>query len=173
MRATVSGLTGLSVSTWAERRGNLVKSMEIQRNVIGLVMIAIQLIAVFIVYAVFSTLVAEKRHDIGVLLGIGAQRSAIAGAFLLAGLAACVIGGLLGWALGWSVLAGLKPFSQWTGWTLFPQDVLYTPEAPVSWNPLIPLIFIGIMSVVGLLAVLLPAWRASRIDPVAILREGN
>lgn len=173
VRAAVDDLTGLRVSTWTERRGNLVKSMEIQRNVIGLVMIAIQIIAVFIVYAVFSTLVAEKRHDIGVLLGIGARRGAIAGTFLLAGLAACVGGGVIGWALGWGVLAGLNPFSRWTGWTLFPQDVLYTPEAPVSWNPLIPLIFIGIMSVVGLLAVLLPAWRASRIDPVAILREGN
>lgn len=173
VQAAVDDLTGLRVSTWQERRGNLVKSMEIQRNVIGLVMIAIQIIAVFIVYAVFSTLVAEKRHDIGVLLGIGARRSAIAGAFLLAGLAACVIGGLLGWIIGWSVLAGLNPLSHHTGLTLFPQDVLYTPEAPISWNPLIPLIFIGIMSVVGLLAVLLPAWRASRIDPVAILREGN
>jgi ABC-type lipoprotein release transport system permease subunit len=173
VRSALADLTGLRVSTWAERRGNLVKSMEIQRNVIGLVMIAIQIIAVFIVYAVFSTLVAEKRHDIGVLLGIGARRGAIAGAFLVAGLAACVIGGVLGWVLGWGGLAALDPLSRHFGLTLFPQDVMYTPDTPVSWNPVIPLIFIGIMSVVGLLAVLLPAWRASRIDPVAILREGN
>ena len=94
-----------------ERRGNLVKSMEIQRNIIGLVMIAIQVIAVFIVYAVFSTMVAEKRHDIGVLLGIGATRADIANAFLLAGLTACIVGGLLGWAFGWSLLLLINPFT--------------------------------------------------------------
>jgi ABC-type lipoprotein release transport system permease subunit len=173
VRRAIRELTGERVTTWMERRGNLVKSLEIQRNIIGLVMIAIQVIAVFIVYAVFSTLVVEKRHDIGVLLGIGARRGDIARAFLLAGLVACVAGGLLGWAIGWGVLGALNPLSRQLGFSLFPQDVLYTPEAPISWNPLIPLIFIAVMSAVGLLAVLLPAWRASRIDPVDILREGG
>lgn len=173
VRTLVREATGERVSTWMERRGNLVKSMEIQRNIIGLVMIAIQVIAVFIVYAVFSTMVAEKRHDIGVLLGIGARRGDIARAFLLAGLAACLIGGVSGWGLGWGLLLAINPFTRLTGIALFPQDVLYTPEAPTSWNPLIPLLFIGVMSGVGLLAVLLPAWRASRIDPIDILREGG
>ncbi len=173
VKAQLRAETGERISTWMERRGNLVKSMEIQRNIIGLVMIAIQVIAVFIVYAVFSTMVAEKRHDIGVLLGIGASRTDIAGAFLLAGLAACVLGGLLGWALGWGLLLSINPFTRFSGIALFPQDVMYTPDAPISWNPLIPLLFIGVMSGVGLLAVLLPAWRASRIDPIDILRESG
>jgi ABC-type lipoprotein release transport system permease subunit len=137
----------------------------------ALVMVAIQTIAVFIVYAVFSTLVAEKRHDIGVLLGLGARRRDIAGAFLLAGLAACVLGGASGWLLGWGVLAGLNPLSKALNMPLFPQDVIYTPEAPTSFDPLIPLFFMGVMSVVGVIAVALPAWRAARIVPVDILRE--
>jgi ABC-type lipoprotein release transport system permease subunit len=165
--------TGQNVTTWMERRGNLVKSFEIQRNVIGLVMVLIQGIAVFIVYAVFSTLVAEKRHDIGVLLGLGARRGDIANTFLLAGVVACLFGGALGWAIGWGALLALNPLSNALGMPLFPQDVLYTPEAPISWNPLIPLFFVGVMTVVGLFAVLLPARRASRIDPIAILREGG
>lgn len=165
--------TGQNVTTWMERRGNLVKSFEIQRNVIGLVMVLIQGIAVFIVYAVFSTLVAEKRHDIGVLLGLGARRGDIANTFLLAGVVACLFGGALGWAIGWGALLALNPLSNALGMPLFPQDVLYTPEAPISWNPLIPLFFVGVMTIVGLLAVLLPARRASRIDPIAILREGG
>ena len=164
--------TGLRVDTWMERRGNMVKSLELQRNIMALVMIAIQAIAVFIVYAVFSTLVAEKRHDIGVLLGLGARRRDIAGAFLLAGLAACVLGGLFGWALGWGVLSALNPLSRALNMPLFPQDIIYTPEAPTSYDPLIPLFFVGVMSVVGLIAVALPAWRAARIQPVDILREG-
>ena len=171
-KRAVAQLTGRRVDTWMDRRGNMVKSLELQRNIMTLVMIAIQVIAVFIVYAVFSTMVAEKRHDIGVLLGLGARRRAISGAFLFAGLAACLLGGVLGWALGWGALAALNPLSRWLNMPLFPQDVIYTPEAPTSFDPTFPLLFIGIMSLIGLLAVALPAWRAARIQPVDILREG-
>ena len=64
------------------------------------------------------------------------------------------------------------PLSKALGVPLFPQEVMYLPEAPTSYNPLIPLFFMGIMTVVGLLAVAIPAWRASRVIPVDILREG-
>jgi lipoprotein-releasing system permease protein len=173
MQSLVESRTGTPVRTWMQGPYCQVKFMELQRNILGLVMVCIQVIAVFIVYAVFSTLVAEKRHDIGVLLGLGAQRHQIAGAFLIAGLVACVAGGLLGWAIGWSLLAAINPFTRLTGIPLFPQDVMYTPDAPVSWSPLVPLFFIGVMTVVGLIAVLLPAWRASRIDPIETLRENE
>ena len=171
--AAVQSATGLRTVTWQELRGNLVKGMEIQRNIGILVMVLIQVITVFIVYAVFSTMVAELRHDIGVLRGLGARRRDLSGAFLIAGLAACLGGGILGWILGWGVLAGLNPFSRMTGIALFPQDVIYTPEAPTSFAWWIPPLFIGSMTVIGLIAVALPAWRAARVDPVQTLREGG
>ena len=164
--------TGLPATPWTQRRGHLVKGLVQQRNIIGFVMILVQILAVFIVYAVFSTLVAEKRHDIGVLIGIGARRGQIAGAFLLACLAACIGGGLFGWGLGWAALAGLNPFCQRFGIALFPQDFFYSPDTPISYDPLIPLFFIGVMTSVGMLAAALPAWRAARTDPVATLRDG-
>ena len=172
LAALVSTDTGLFAETWQDLRGNLVKGMQVQRNIGILVMILIQFITVFIVYAVFSTMVVELRHDIGVLRGIGARRRDIAWAFILAGLIACIGGGVLGWALGWGVLAALNPFSHLTGISLFPQDVIYTPEAPTSYAWWIPPMFIGSMTVIGLIAVALPAWRAARVDPIETLREG-
>lgn len=164
--------TALRTVTWQELRGNLVKGMEIQRNIGILVMALIQGITVFIVYAVFSTMVVELRHDIGVLRGLGARRRDVGGALLYAGLSACLAGGVLGWALGWGVLAALNPFSRLTGIALFPQDVIYTPEAPTSFAWWIPPLFIASMTAIGLIAVALPAWRASRVDPIQTLREG-
>lgn len=170
--AAVRADTGLHAVTWQELRGNLVKGMEIQRNIGALVMILIQCITVFIVYAVFSTMVVELRHDLGVLRGIGARRRDVATALLLAGLAACVAGGLAGWALGWGVLAALNPLSRATGIALFPQEVMYTPEAPIAFAWWIPPAFILSMTAIGLVAVALPAWRAARVQPIDTLREG-
>jgi len=117
--------------------------------------------------------VADKRHDLGVLIGIGAKRSDIGKVFIMMALFLSLVGGLLGWLLGWGFLAALNPFCRITGIQLFPQDVLYTPEAPISWDARVPLFFITIMGVVGWAAAWLPARQASRIDPIAILREGG
>lgn len=170
--AALHDASGLPTRTWMQRRGHLVKGLVQQRNIIGFVMILVQILAVFIVYAVFSTLVAEKRHDLGVLLGLGVRRSEIVNAFLIACGTACVAGGLLGWAIGWGFLTLLNPLCKATGIALFPQDFFYSPDTPISFDPLVPLLFISIMTGIGLLAAALPAWRAGRTDPVQILREG-
>ncbi|MBA3685769.1 MAG: ABC transporter permease, partial [Planctomycetes bacterium] len=173
MAHRVAEASGLQTQTWMQRRVHLVKSLVQQRNLIGLMMILVQCLTVFIVYAVFSTLVAEKRHDIGVLLGIGARPSQITGAFLVSCVAACVFGGLLGWAMGWGLLLALNPLCDYFGIALFPQDFFYSPDTPISMNPLIPLFFMGVMTTVALLAAAIPALRAGRVDPVQILREGG
>jgi lipoprotein-releasing system permease protein len=170
--ARVREATGLRALTWQDLRGNAVKMMEIQRNLFIVCMIAIQLLTVFVVYAVFSTMVAELRHDIGVLRGIGARRRDVAVAFLAAALFACLGGGLAGWAIGWGFLAAINPLSDAFGFSLFPESVFYTPQAPTSFDAWIPLLFISSMTVIGLLAVLLPAWKAARVQPIDTLREG-
>lgn len=161
-----------SVRTWDELGSvNMVKTFEVQRNIMVLVMLLVQLQCIFIVYAVFSTLVSEKKHDIGILLGIGARRRSIISTFILASLLVSLVGGLLGWAVGWGALSILNPLSDYFGIALFPQDVIYTPDAPISWDPRIPLFFLTVMLLIGFLSVLVPAWRASRIMPLESIRE--
>ncbi len=169
----VAETTGLRALTWQDLRGNMVKMMEIQRNISAAGMIAVQLLTIFVIYAVFSTMVVELRHDIGVLRGLGARRRVLAGAFLIAGMVCCLSGGLLGWGLAWGVLAALNPVSDWCGFSLFPESVFYTPMAPTSFDVWIPLLFIASMSTIGLIAVLLPALRAARVEPIDTLREGG
>ena len=67
--------------------------------------------------------------------------------------------------------ANFYPLNIFNRQPVFPQEVIYTPEAPISYNPVFPLVFIAVSTVIGLLAAALPAMRAGRIDPVETLRD--
>ena len=164
---------GLSVQHWRDIRVSLLKNTEIYRNLMTVVMILIQGLCIFISYAVFSTLVAEKRHDIGVLLGLGAKPSAMAQTFLWAGMIASLLGGLAGWGFGWLILSVLNPVTEHYGIQLFPQEFIYTADTPVSFDPLYPLLFVSIAALTGLLAAVIPAWRAAHTQPIASIREAG
>ncbi|NRA37038.1 MAG: FtsX-like permease family protein, partial [Planctomycetes bacterium] len=162
----------LLISTWDEMGSiNHVKQYEVQRNITVLVMILIQLQCVFIMYAVFSTLVSEKRQDIGVLLGIGARPSQIRNTFLLTAVFISSNAAICGCLLGWTVLAVLNPICEITGFQLFPQGIIYTPDTPVSWNYQYPALFSVIIIICGVLAAVWPAHKASSIKPIETLRE--
>lgn len=172
LRAAVAG-TGSRLRSWREIRGNAVRLLEINMRTLRIVMIVLQGLCVFTVAAVFSTLVAEKRHDIGVLIGIGVHPRSVVAIFLLASTVACVGGGLIGWAVGWGALALLNPLSAWTGWTLFPQQVFYTAEAPIHFDWRTPVAFIMLQAGIGLCSALIPAVRAGMINPVDTIREAG
>ncbi len=168
-----AGPSRFEARTWRQARGiNGIRLIENSRNLMAVGMVAFLVISMLFVYAVFSTLVVEKRHDIGVLKGLGARRGEIISTFLIAGVAVCLLGGLSGWALGWGLLAVINPVSDLLGFPLFPQDIFYSAKAPISFNPLIPLAFIAITTLIGLIAVLQPALKAGRVDPIETLREG-
>ena len=103
--------------------------------------------------------VQERRSEIGVRLAVGARRRDIVAQFFLETLCVVAIGGLTGVALG---VAGCLALGSLDMPDLVPVPVL-------SWE--IIAIALGVMSVVGLVAGVVPAWRAARVDPALTLRE--
>ena len=110
--------------------------------------------AVIGLYGTFTYVVARRRSEIGVRMAVGADRSAIvrmimreAGVVLAAGLAV----GLSGAFAAGRVL----------------QNLLFAVSARDPW-----MLTAAAVSVIGAagLASLIPAWRASRTDPIAALR---
>lgn len=100
--------------------------------------------------------VTERINEIGVRLAFGARPQDIRKQFLLEAVLLCTIGGLLGLIVGY-VCARAVPSA--LGW-------------PIEFNGQMALIAIACSSVVGIVFGLLPAERAARLDPAALLRSG-
>ncbi len=119
----------------------------------------------FIIFNTFRTIVAERRHDIGMLRAIGASRATIIGLVLTEGLVQGVVGTVIGLGLGY--LFGL-------GFTTLAGDAMrqfmnLQMGAPVI-EPGLVITSVGLGVGVTLFAGLLPALSASRVTPIEALR---
>lgn len=105
-------------------------------------------------YGVISFSVARRTREIGIRVAIGAPRSTILRQFLAEG-AWMVAGGV---ALGVPLALGCGRLAQSLLYGLKAQDVTTVLLATM------------VLSLIALIAALLPAWRAARLDPMAALR---
>jgi putative ABC transport system permease protein len=119
----------------------------------------------FIIFNTFRTIVAERRHDIGLLRAIGASRQTIIGLILIEGVVQGVFGTAIGILLGYLLGAGLLVLMG----SLLSQFIHMEVGAPVVRPSLVALtLALGVG--VTLLAGLLPALSASRVTPLEALR---
>jgi putative ABC transport system permease protein len=115
--------------------------------------VAVALAAVGI-YGVVSHAVTERTHEIGVRMALGASRGRVMRLVAGQGVAAIVIGLVIG-------AAGAIVLSRTIEGLLFG----VTPVDPATFAATA-----GLLLAVGVVACSLPAWRASRVDPTAALR---
>jgi putative ABC transport system permease protein len=105
-------------------------------------------------YGVLSYLVTQRTSELGVRIALGAQRPQVLRLVLFDGLRPALLG-LLAGLIGSAAVAKLM------------RSMLYGTE---PWDPAIFLAVSGILLAVAALACALPAWRASRLNPMQALR---
>jgi putative ABC transport system permease protein len=112
------------------------------------------LLATLGVYSVVSFLVTQRRQEIGVRVALGARSQDVLGMVLRQGATLALTG------IGIGALVAL-------GLTRLVAKLLYnvSPTDPLSFVAVIAL-----LTVVALLASLIPARRAARVDPMTVLR---
>jgi putative ABC transport system permease protein len=100
--------------------------------------------------------VTERTREIGICKAIGAKRHHILLQFLLEALVLCLLGGLVGLAIGYGV--GALAASLIPGF----------PEAHTPWWAVA--LAMGFSGVVGVVFGILPAAKAANLDPISSLR---
>jgi predicted permease len=105
-------------------------------------------------YGVMAYSVAQRRQEIGIRMALGARASSVLGMVLAQGL---VVAGL---GLGIGVIGAL-------GLTRLLQSLLYNVSAT---DPAAFLAAPALLAVVAVLACLIPARRATRVDPATVLK---
>jgi putative ABC transport system permease protein len=113
------------------------------------------LLAMIGVYGVMSYTVAQHTREIGIRIALGAQRRSILKLVVGRGLVLIGAGVIIG------VVASF-------GLTRFIENMLFgvTPTDPLTF-----VIIVALLGVVALLACLVPAQRAMRVDPIVVLRQ--
>ena len=99
--------------------------------------------------------VTERTREIGLRMAVGARGMDILGQFLAEALALCLVGGLIGSALG----VGAAQLAAKLG------------EFPVEISPRIAIIAIGASALIGLFFGFFPARQAARLNPIEALRH--
>ena len=107
------------------------------------------------IVTIMTIAVTERTSEIGLLVALGAPRRTILGLFLGEAVALSALGGLAGLALGITLAQMIH--------LLVPALPVHTPVAFILFAEAIAIL-------IGLLAGVLPARRAARLDPVDALR---
>jgi len=165
---------GHYVTTWEEERKTFLEAVEMERFLQGLIMSLILVLAEFFIFAIITTMVYEKRRDIGILKAVGFTSGQVCLVFLVCGLAIGTIGALLG--VGGGVLFAdninaVRDFiREAIGWDPFPANVYYFTEIPAYVGFVTPALTAGGAILCSLIFSIIPALRAARMDPVRTLR---
>ncbi|WP_136067060.1 lipoprotein-releasing ABC transporter permease subunit [Modicisalibacter radicis] len=159
---------------WTYTHGNLFQAIQMEKRMIGLLLMVIVAVAAFNIVSTLVMVVTDKHADIAILRTIGATPRTIMGIFIVQGmtigLIGIVIGVILGIVLALSVSDIIAGFEALTGIQFLDPNVYFISYLPsqLQWSD----VGIIVAAAFGLsfLSTLYPAWRAARVQPAEVLR---
>jgi lipoprotein-releasing system permease protein len=157
----IKPLTNFTVESWDEANGQLEAGNEL-RNIIAIaVSLTILLVAGFGIYNIMNMTVNEKIKEIAILKAMGFEGRDIVEIFLVQSVIIGVLGGIVGIILGTIVSLTVNNV---------PFEVATLETLPMAYRPSDYFSAFGFGLLTTFIAGYLPAKKASKVDPVEIIR---
>jgi lipoprotein-releasing system permease protein len=161
--------------TWTDMHGFMLQSVENQQSLMYFLLFFIMLVASICVMNTTITVTVQKRREIGILTALGSRASQIMAIFLAQAGIVAVLGIITGLITGMTVLHFRNDLrdliAHSTGRDFFPQDIYFLSEIPSKIQASDLGSICGLAVLLCLIAALIPAWFAARVDPAVALRD--
>ncbi len=162
------------IQTWLDQQRPLLSAVMMELTILNILLFLIIAVAGFGILATFYMIVVEKTKDIGILKALGASRTGVMSIFLGYGCSLGMVGAGVGIGLGLLFVAYINRIADGiqylTGREVFDPTMYYFSEIPTMVSPLcVVLVAFGAV-LIAVLASVLPALRAARLNPVEALR---
>ncbi|MCU0242624.1 MAG: ABC transporter permease [Vicinamibacteria bacterium] len=155
--------TCLTADSWMKINAQLLIGLRSQSSSSYMIQFFVVVAVAFGIASVLAVSVTQKSREIGILKAMGAKTARVLRVFLIQGGLVGLIGSFLGIAIGISL-------------SLFFASLARNPDGsptfPVDLNLFLYLRTACVATLTGLLAAVLPARRAARLDPVEVIRYG-
>ncbi|WP_312362366.1 lipoprotein-releasing ABC transporter permease subunit [Ensifer sp.] len=162
------------ISDWRDRNQTFFATIEVQRNVMFMILTLIVLVAALNIISGLIMLVKDKGSDIAILRTMGATSGSVMRIFFMTGAAIGTAGTVAGVLLGVVVCLNIEAIRQFFSWisgtTIFSPELYFLNQLPADMDAAETMLVIVMALSLSFLATIVPAWRASRLDPVQALR---
>ena len=149
------------ISDWREQKGEFFQAVRMEKNMMGLLISLIIIVAISNIVTSLSLMVVDKQGEIAILQTQGLKKRSVMAIFVFQGAIVGVIGAFIGGGLGVLISHYLDQIvALFNPMLLLPTEISSTQVAVIITSS------IGL----SLLCTLYPAYRAAKIEPAQALR---
>lgn len=149
------------VESWQQSNAQLVSALNAQNVSTGLIRIVVLVVVILGIASVLVVSVVQKQREIGILRAMGATRAQVLRVFLVQGALVGAVGAVAGVLLAAAMVALF---------THFVRGADGQPLFAITLPPAMALQVAAIALAAGVLAAVMPARRAARMDPAQAIR---
>ncbi|MBX7165378.1 MAG: ABC transporter permease [Pirellulales bacterium] len=162
------------IYTWRDKQGPLLQAAQLETRILNVLLFLIIAVAGFGILAIFFMIVVEKTRDVGILKALGASSGGVMGIFLGYGMSLGLVGSGAGAVIGLLFVIYINEiadvFAWLTGSEVFDPSIYYFYKIPAIVDPVTVAWIVAGAVAIAILASVLPARRAARLNPVEALR---